>query len=67
MLLSNGKEGVLHISQSFKAGALPSDGLLSLVGDGLTPLQKSSQCILQPQQTGLSLFAQIYIFCVMMG
>ena len=49
--LSNGNEGVLRIPQS------PTIKLFSvisrtLIGGGLTPLQKCSRCILQPQPTG---------------
>ena len=55
---SDGNEGVLHIPQSSNiAGTSPSDCLVSLsghsLGGGLTPLQRSSQCILQPWPTGL--------------
>ena len=55
---SDGNEGVLRIPQSSSiAGTSPSDCLVSypghsLGGGGLTPLQRSSQCILQPQPTG---------------
>ena len=54
---SDGNEGVLHIPQSFStAGTSPSDCLVSYpghsLGGGLTPLQRCSQCILQPQLTG---------------
>ena len=54
---SDGNEGVLHIPQSSStAGTLPSDCLVSYPGhslwSGLTPLQRSSQCILLPQPTG---------------
>ena len=47
---SNGNEGVLLIPQSSKAGASPSDGLVSYLGPSL----RCSQCILQPQATGLT-------------
>ena len=51
---SNGNEGVLHILEISKAGASPSDGLMSytghLLGTGLTPLQRCSQCIQQSHQ-----------------
>ena len=52
---SNGNEGVLRIPQSSNtAGTSPSDCLVlypghSLGWGGLTPLQRCSQCILQPQ------------------
>ena len=52
---NNGNEGVLRILQSSNiTGTLPSDCLMSypghlLGGGGLNPLQRSSQCILQPQ------------------
>ena len=54
---SDGNEGVLRIPQSSStAGTSPSDYLLSYpgysLGGGLTPLQRSSQSILQPQLTG---------------
>ena len=54
---SNGNEGVLRIPQSSSiTGTLPSDCLVSypghLLGGGLIPLQRCSQCILQPQPTG---------------
>ena len=55
---SNCNEGVLHILQSSKIGASPSDCLLSylrhlLENRDLTPQQRCSQCILQPQPIGL--------------
>ena len=48
----------LHIPQSSKTGASPSDGLLSYQGQslwrgGLNPLQRYSRRIQQPQPTGL--------------
>ena len=51
---SNGNEGVLCIHQSSSiTGTLPSDCLESYLGyslgEGLTPLQRCSWCILQPQ------------------
>ena len=54
---SNGNEGVLRILHSSSInGTLPSDSLMSysghLFGKGLTPLQRSRQCILQSQLTG---------------
>ena len=54
---SDGNEGVLCIPQSSNiAGTSPSDSLVSYPGHslvgGLTPLQRSSWCILQPQPTG---------------
>ena len=55
-------EGGVCIPQISKAGALPSDDLMSYKGQllkggcgGLTPLQRCSQCILQPQPTGLGI------------
>ena len=56
---SDGNEGVLRIPQSFStAGTSSSDCLVSYpghsFGGGLTPLQRCSQCILQPQLTGQS-------------
>ena len=55
---SNINEVVLHILQITKAGASPSDCLMSypellIQGWDLIPLQRCSQCILQPQSTGL--------------
>ena len=56
---SDGNEGVLRIPQSSSiVGTSPSDCLVSKSGHslggggGLTPLQISSRCILQPQLTG---------------
>ena len=58
--VSNSNEGILHILQSSCIiGASLSDGLVSytghslLWGRGLTSLQRCSQCILQPQLSGL--------------
>ena len=52
---SNSNEGVLHILQSSSiTGTSPSDCLVPYSGHswgGLTPLQKCSRCILQPQPT----------------
>ena len=54
---NDGSEEVLHIPQSFKIGASPSDYLMSypghFIGGGLTPQQRYSCCILQPQPTWL--------------
>ena len=67
-------ERVLRIPQSSSiTGASPSDYLVSylghsLVGGGLTTLQRCSRCILQPQQSGLHvpwenpLYIYIYIY-----
>ena len=54
---SDGNEGVLRILQSSSVtGTSPLDCLMSYTGHslrgGLTPLQRSSRCILQPQPTG---------------
>ena len=55
---SDGNEGILHILQNSSiTGTSPSDCLVSypdnyLFGGGLTPLQRCSQFILQPQPTG---------------
>ena len=54
---SDGNKGVLRISQSSSiTGTLPSDCLVSYLGHslerGFTPLQRSSQCILQLHSTG---------------
>ena len=55
---SNGNERVLHIPQSSKAWASPSDYLMSHLGYSLGwrsyPQQRCSQYIRQPQPTGLS-------------
>ena len=50
---SNANEGILHISQSPKPGALPSD-----VG-GLNPLQRFNRRILQPLATEWSLLGLV--------
>ena len=57
---SDGNKGVLHIPQSSSiTEALPSDCLVSYSehswGADLTPLQRCSRCILQPQLTGQSI------------
>ena len=54
----DGNEGVLHFLQSSRIEASLSDGIVSYPGDSrgggvLTPLQRSSQYILQPQLIGL--------------
>ena len=54
---SNDNEGVLRIPQSSSiTGTSPSDCLVSYQDthweEGLTPLQRSSRCILQSQPTG---------------
>ena len=53
---SNCYEGVLHIPQSSRIEASPSDILVSYPGHslerGLTPLQRCSRHILQPQSNG---------------
>ena len=61
---SNGNEGLLHISQSYRPTASLWDGLMSyprssLTVVSLTPLQKCSRCILLPQTTVLVLFREI--------
>ena len=62
---SNGNKGVLHILQSSSIiGTSPSDCLVSyrghsLRGGGLTPLQRSSQCILQPKSIGQCVFMRV--------
>ena len=54
---SNSNERVLHIPQTSGIGASLSDGLVSYPEHsliwGLTPLQRCSRCILQPQPTSL--------------
>ena len=51
----NGYEVILHIPQSSKTGTSPSDSLVSypLRKESLTPQQKCSCIILQPQPTRL--------------
>ena len=60
---SDGNEGVLRIPQSSSiAGTSPSDCLASYQDtrwEGLIPLQRSRQYILQPQLTG-----QVCVWCV---
>ena len=59
---SNGNKGVLHILQSFSiTEASPSNCLVSYPGHSLgrrclTPLQRCSRCILQPQPSQLGVF-----------
>ena len=60
-LRSNSNEGVLHIIKISKAGGSPLDGLISywrhsVALKGLTPLQRCSRYIQQPQRTGLLLY-----------
>ena len=61
---NDGNKGVLCILQSCNSVASPSDCLVShlghSVGRGLIPLQRCSQCILQPQPTGPDLRRVIY-------
>ena len=62
---SDGNE-VLHIPQSSSiTGASPSDCLMSylghLLGRGLTPLQRCSLCIQQPQPMGFTLFQEQHL------
>ena len=65
---SDGNERVIHIPQSSSiTGASSSDCLVSyhrtLMGESLTPLQRSSQCILQIQPTGqMCVYIYIYIY-----
>ena len=55
VLESNGNVEALHIPQSSKVGASPSDGLMSYPrGGGFTLLQRCIWCILQPQLIGFS-------------
>ena len=61
---SNGNEGILHIPQSSKTRASPSDSLVSYLdhswnGRVLPPLQRCSQLILQPQLTELNYMNRI--------
>ena len=60
---NNKNEVILHIPQRSRAGASPSDGLMSYLGHSLgilIPLQRCSLCILQPLPTGLlKLFTSI--------
>ena len=55
---SNGDETVLHIPPNSKTEASPSDGFASYLEDlvrqgGLTPFQRSSQCIGRLEPTWL--------------
>ena len=63
--VSDGNEGVLCIPQSSSiTGTSPSDCLVSYPGHslgGVTPLQKSSWYILQPQPTG-QVYACVHSF-----
>ena len=62
---------MLRIPQSSHiTGTLPTDCLVSYLGHslggGLTPLQRCSQCILQPQLTGQTSFVwggEVYLIC----
>ena len=61
---SNGNKGELHIPQSSSiTGTSSSECLVSYpglsLGWGFTPLQKCSQCILQPQPTGWQYFGNM--------
>ena len=64
---SDGNEGVLRISQSSSiTGASPSDCLMSYLGLslrkwGLTRLQRSSRCILQPKPTGQFVYIRRHV------
>ena len=53
---SNGNEGVLHISKALSLEPYHHQRILNhvrtLVGGGLTLLQRCTRCILQPQTTG---------------
>ena len=54
---SNGNEEILHITKSSRIGITLSDKLVSFQDirwRNLTPLQRSSRRILQPQSNGLS-------------
>ena len=70
---SNGNEGVLCITQSPSiTGTSPSDCLVSYLGHSLgdlTPLQRCSRCILQPQPTGQGLlgFSWVYDISTFIG
>ena len=58
---SNGNEGILSITQSFRIGASPFDGLVSYLEhslegqEGLILQQRCSRCIPKSQPTGLYL------------
>ena len=65
---NNYNKEVLHIPQSSRTEASPSDGLVSyprhsLGGVGLIRLQRCSRRILQPQLTGL----ELYGYCPMIS
>ena len=54
---SDGNQGILHIPHSCRTGGSPSNSFVLylehlLVERSLTPLQRFSQCILQPNQLG---------------
>ena len=65
---SDGNEGVLRIPQSSStAETSPSDCLVSYPGHslgGLTPLQRSRRCILQPQPTGQTTLENFSEICI---
>ena len=65
---SDGNERVLHIPQS--SSITGTDCLVSYPGHllrGLTPLQRSSRCILQPQPNGKKLFWDLRIITVILN
>ena len=68
---SGGNEGILRILQSSSiTGTTLADCLMLylgqslLEGGGLTPLQRSSRCILQPQPTGQKIFGYFQNYSV---
>ena len=64
---NNSNQGVLHIPQSSRTGASPSDCLASYpghsLGGGLNPLQRCSWYILQHQLTGLTVLGDCPCLC----
>ncbi len=64
---SDGNEGVLHMGPKASALLEPHHQIVlchirTLVRGGLTPLQRCSRCILQPQLTGQYIYLYIYIY-----
>ena len=63
---SEGNKGLLCIPQSFTGTSL-LDYLVSYpghsLGGGLTPLQRCSRCILQPQPTGQANIVELLVLC----
>ena len=61
---SDGNDGVLRIPQSFSiTGTSPSDCLVWHSFGGLTPLERCSRCIQQPQPTGQCKYMSLEYIC----